>query len=167
MKNNCMRTLTIAIVILVVGALPSFAQGSGTTLKGRVVDSSGAVLPGVTVTATEINTGYSRSTDTGSDGTFQMGGMQVGTYTIVAELAGFGTTKITDVRLNVASERDLDVTLSQASISEMITVTADAPLIATSPSIGTVVSQEELEGLPLNGRQFANLRSSLRERRSP
>ena len=67
------------------------------------------------------------------------------------------TTKRVEVQ--VATERTINVTLKTAAVSEQITVTAEAPLVATSPSVGTVVSQRELENLPLNGRQFANLGS--------
>src|SRR6185503_13784722 len=81
------------------------------------------------------------------------------TYTVVADLSGFGTVTTKNVVLNVATERELNTTLRQASMKEQITVTAEAPLIASEPAIGTVVSQSELQHLPLNGRQFANLGS--------
>ena len=68
------------------------------------------------------------------------------------------------MQLQVATERNLPISLKTAAVSQEITVTAEAPLVATTPAIGTVVSQQELEGLPLNGRQFANLAATIVEK---
>ncbi|HEX8170675.1 MAG TPA: TonB-dependent receptor [Thermoanaerobaculia bacterium] len=136
-----------------------FAQSGGASLSGRVADDQGAAVPGVTVTATNTETGFTRTTVTGTDGTYRFQALPIGTYRVTAELSGFATVTTENVELNVASTRDLDVRLKQATVSEAITVTADAPLVATEPAIGTVVSRQELENLPLNGRQFANLAS--------
>jgi len=140
-------------------AAGAFAQGSGGALHGRVADETGGALPGVTVTATNNATGFSRSTVTGSDGAYSLPALPVGNYTVNADLSGFSSVATKNVDVNVATDRALNVTLKQAAVKEQITVTAEAPLVATSPSVGTVVSQKELENLPLNGRQFANLGS--------
>lgn len=138
---------------------PAFAQTAGATLTGRVVDDNGAALPGVTVTARNAATGLTRSVTTGQNGQFRFPTLPVGDYVVQAELDGFGTITVESVRLSVATTRELDVTMAPAALQESITVTAEAPLIANSPSIGTVVNEEELQNLPLNGRQFANLAS--------
>jgi hypothetical protein len=140
-------------------ALGAFAQGSGGALHGRVADETGGALPGVTVTATNDATGFSRSTVTGSDGAYSLPALPVGTYSVNADLSGFSAVTTKNVDVFVATDRALNITLKQAAVKEQITVTAEAPLVATSPSVGTVVSQKELENLPLNGRQFANLGS--------
>ena len=147
----------VVLALTALFAVGAFAQGSGGALHGRVTDETGGALPGVTVTATNDATGFSRTTVTGSDGTYGFASLPVGTYTVVADLSGFSTVSTKNVEINVASDRAQNVTLKQAAVKEQITVTAEAPLLATSPSIGTVVSQKELENLPLNGRQFANL----------
>lgn len=149
--------LAALVAVLGILAMPVAAQTGGGNVEGRVVDESGAVLPGVTVTATNTSTGLSRQDVTGGDGSFRLASLPVGSYTVVFELAGFGTVTQEKLQVNVASTRSMDVTMKQAKVEETITVTADAPLIETTPSIGTVVSQEELETLPLNGRQFANV----------
>jgi hypothetical protein len=138
-------------------AASMFAQGTGGALIGRVADETGGALPGVTVTATNDATGISRSVVTGSDGSYRFSSLPVGTYTVVADLAGFATTTTKNVSVLVATDNPRNITLRQGAVKEQITVTAEAPLVATSPSVGTVVSQKELENLPLNGRQFANL----------
>jgi hypothetical protein len=137
--------------------LPVAAQTASSTLVGSARDGSGTPLPGVTVNVINQETGLVRSTVTGSDGAFRLPSLPVGVYEVTAELDGFATVTVESVKLNVATERALEITMSPASVEESITVIDDAPLIQTSPSIGTVVSQNELENLPLNGRQFANL----------
>src|SRR3954451_13313814 len=147
--------LVLTLLLLIPAVL--FAQNTGTNLSGRVADESGAALPGVTVTATNDATGFNRSTVTGPDGSYRFLALPIGTYSVVADLSGFANVTTKDVQLQVATDRTLNITLKQAAVKEQITVTAEAPLVATSPSVGTVVSQKELENLPLNGRQFANL----------
>lgn len=136
----------------------AFAQGNA-ELSGRVVDEQGGGIPGVTVTASNTDTGLKRVVVTDESGAYRFPALPVGTYGVTAELGGFGTVVNRDVKLTVATDRHLDVTLKPAAISESITITAETPLIQSSPAGGTVVSQEELESLPLNGRQFANLAS--------
>lgn len=159
MNPTFFRRIALAIftTLLIVSLTPAFAQSSGSSLTGRVLDDSGAALPGVTITATNTETGFNRVVVTGSDGSYRFSSLPIGTYDVTAELSGFSTVKTSKVQLQVATERNIPITLKTAAVSQEITVTAEAPLVATTPAIGTVVSQQELEGLPLNGRQFANL----------
>jgi hypothetical protein len=155
------RLSRVALFILASALVTSaaFAQATGASLVGRVTDETGASLPGVTITATNDATGFTRTVVTGSDGAYRFPTLPVGTYTVVTDLSGFNAVTTKNVVLNVATERTLNVTLKQAAVREQITVTAEAPLISSEPAIGTVVSQSELQHLPLNGRQFANLGS--------
>ncbi|MDP9122675.1 MAG: TonB-dependent receptor, partial [Acidobacteriota bacterium] len=150
-------TTLLALMCAILFTPGAKAQTSAGNLAGKVVDKSGAALPGVTVTATEKATGYDRVTVTATDGAFRLPSLPVGLYTLKADLEGFGTVNIEEVKVDVATDRKLEITLNQSSVSEAITVVDEAPLIQSSPSIGTVVSQQELQNLPLNGRQFANL----------
>ncbi|MBV8202812.1 MAG: TonB-dependent receptor [Acidobacteria bacterium] len=150
-------TAALAVALLFATAPPGAAQAAGGDLAGRAVDKSGAVLPGVTITATQSGTGLERSTVTGADGTFHLASLPVGSYTVKAELQGFGTVTVENVEVNVATRRNLEISISQAAVQEAITVVDEAPLIQNEVAVGTVVSQKELESLPLNGRQFANL----------
>jgi len=150
----------VALIALAFGlALPPAlqAQTAGGNLIGRVLDKSDSPLPGATVTATQKDTGLTRSTVTESDGTYRLPSLPVGSYTVTVELNGFATVTIEDVRLNVASQREINVDMSPSTVEESITVVDEAPLVQTTPAIGTVVSEQQLENLPLNGRQFANL----------
>src|ERR1043165_3320034 len=159
MIDRSLRRIALTLVALLLLPTIVFAQSAGSTLSGRITDPSGAAVPGVTVTAANTQTGTTRTTVTESDGTYRLLALPIGTYRVTAELSGFATVTTENVQLNVATARELNITLKQATVSEAITVTAESPLVATEPAVGTVVSQQELEGLPLNGRQFANLAS--------
>jgi Carboxypeptidase regulatory-like domain/TonB dependent receptor len=153
------RRSLLLIAVLVLLTPMAMAQTSGASLAGTVTDESGGALPGVTVTAMNNATGFSRSTITAADGTYHFPLLPAGTYDVTADLSGFASVTTQKVELNVASERQVDVILKQAAVKEQITVIAQASLIETTPAIGTVVSQREIQNLPLNGRQFANLGS--------
>src|SRR5436190_3453015 len=148
----------VAVAICVLGSAASAgAQTTGATLAGRVVDQTSLPLPGATVTATAPATGYTRSVPTAADGTCSIPSLPVGVYDISASLNGFRTIEQKQIELDVASTRRIDFTLPVASVQTEISVTGTPPIISSDVAVGTVVSQRELENLPLNGRQFANL----------
>ncbi len=155
--RNHLPGLCLALLCLLLVASPVLAQSGAGSIDGRAVDKEGAALPGVTVTATNPDTGFSRVTTTEADGSFRLAAMPPGAYEVSFELSGFGTVTQEKVGVNVGSSRSITATLQVASLEEAITVTSEAPLIANEAASGTVVSQKELESLPLNGRQFANL----------
>jgi hypothetical protein len=160
-KNLAIRPLAlVALLALALGLalMPAAqAQTAGANLIGRVTDKNGAPLPGATITATQTETGLTRSTVSESDGNYRLPSLPIGPYTVVIELNGFATVTVENVRLNVATQREINIEMSPSTVQETITVTAEAPLVQTEPAIGTVVSEQQLENLPLNGRQFANL----------
>jgi hypothetical protein len=159
--TSAIRQLAVAALLALawgLSLLPAVqAQTSGGTLIGRIQDKSGAPLPGVSVTATQKETGLTRTTATETDGTFRLPSLPVGTYVVVAELNGFATVTTENVQINVATQRELTIDMSPSTLQEAITVTAEAPLVQTTPAVGAVIDQKQLENLPLNGRQFANL----------
>lgn len=157
MSKYWCRLLVLSLFALAAPAL--FAQSGSGSLAGHVTDQSGAALPGVTITATNDATAFNRSTVTEADGGYRLAALPPGKYTVSADLSGFATVTTKNVDVTVASDRTLNVSMKAASMKEQITVTAAAPLVETSPAVGTVVSQQELQNLPLNGRQFANLGS--------
>jgi outer membrane receptor for ferrienterochelin and colicin len=143
--------------VIALAAVVAVAQTNSGSVTGRVVDASGAALPGVTVTATNTQTGFTRSVVTDAEGRYTFPSLPIGTYNVTGELSGFASLTTRNVEVQVATTRAVNMTMKQAAVAEQITVTAEAPLVATSPAIGTVVSNKEIENLPLNGRQFANL----------
>src|SRR4029078_3270771 len=132
-------------------------QGANATLSGHVLDPHGSGLPGVSVNAVSQAPGFSRAATTAADGSYSINSVPPGTYTVTYQISGFKTVEQKNLEMNVATTRSLDVTMPVSAVAEMIKVTTAAPLIRTDAAIGAIISQKELETLPLNGRQFANV----------
>ena len=150
--------VAILCALFMTGA--ALAQsGNATTgsITGVVADSSGAVLPGVTVTATNIDTGLTRTAVTESDGAYVLNLLQPGRYRVSAELAGLGTSAIPSVTVLLGNSTKADIKLTP-QVSETLTVTAAAPVVDTTRS-GTAqsVTQDQIENLPILGRDFRSL----------
>ncbi len=150
--------LRLFLLMLLVLATPLrlFAQSRLTAadIEGIILDQSNAVLPGVTVTATNVATNQSRTSVTDKEGRYYIGALQPGLYTITAELSGFAQQSRKDVRLNIGQLADLPFTL-RAGATEAIVVSAAASVVdTTQTSLSTVVGQEQIDSLPTNGRNF-------------
>jgi len=149
--------LVAALVALAFAPAVVVAQQTESRIVGRVLDDSKAAMPGVTVTVTSKQTGAVRNAVSGGDGTYAVTNLNPGTYTVLFELSGFATQS-RDVLLGVGQLETVDMTMGVASLQEAVTVTADtAVLDLSSAKIGVNVSPEEIETLPVNGRNFANL----------
>jgi outer membrane receptor protein involved in Fe transport len=148
----------LLMFVCILAGLPAAAQQTTGTITGRVVDQTGAAVPGATVTAHNAATGFSRTAVTDSVGVYRLGALPVGKYDLKAELSGFQTVERKDMAVNVGQTIDIELSLRMASVAETVTVTGASPLIeTTSSSVGGVVDVNKIESLPLNGRQFANL----------
>jgi hypothetical protein len=158
---SAIRSFAVAALLVLAwgfSLLPAaHGQAAGGTLIGKVQDKSGAALPGATITATQKETGLTRNTVTESDGSYRLPSLPIGSYTVEVELNGFATVSIDGVQINVSSQREINVDMNASTVAETINVTAEAPLVQTTPAVGAVIDQKQLENLPLNGRQFANL----------
>ena len=148
--------LVAGLMVLLALVPRAFAQGGRAEINGTVLDSGKAVLPGVSVTATNQDTGLERMVVSSVDGKFTIPTLVPGTYTIKADLPGFQETIFKDLVLNVGQELTLNLTL-QVGLAETLTVTAEAPLVeSTSSRIGTNVTSAEIDGLPsANRSQFS------------
>ena len=117
MRTPLLRAPALTAVALLVGLLlvptPIHAQLSTGAMQGTVTDGT-APLPGATITVTNPATGYTRTATTSTDGTFYFPGLQVGTFTVKVELAGFATVTVEKVEVRIATMRSLDVTMRQA-----------------------------------------------------
>lgn len=156
MMRRCPAVLAGLIVLLSLAPL-AMAQGGRSEINGTVVDAGKALLPGVTITAINQDTGLERSTVSSDDGRFTIPTLLPGTYTIKAELQGFQITNLTGLVVNVGQELTVNLTLQVAGVAETITVTGQSPLVeATSSRIGTNVTSSEIDGLPsANRSQFS------------
>ena len=154
------RVLVAVLVMLAsaaVGPDAAFAQQTESRILGTLVDESGGALPGVTVTVTSTDTGAVRTVVSDTDGTYVVTNLGRGSYTVLAELSGFAPQNRT-VTLGVGQVETVDLRLAVAALQEAVTVTAAANVIdLSSAKIGVNVSPEEVQNLPVNGRNFANL----------
>ena len=149
------RTLLLGLMWSLVCA-PAFAQSLG-TITGEVKDSTGAVVPGVTVTVVNKATNATRTTASNPFGLYDVPALPPGTYTVKSELDGFRTVT-REVELRVQQTARVNFTLELGTIAEMATVTGFSPLVETSnATIGTVIENRRIVELPLNGRNYLQL----------
>jgi hypothetical protein len=140
-------------------AAPALAQSQGANgaIEGTVSDSSGGVLPGVTVTVTNIETGLERSLTTNEKGLYRAPLLPLGTYRVVAELQGFKKFEQAGIKLSVGQSAVVNVAMGVGTVSETVTVNADSPLIDTARiDIGHTMSDLEVHNLPLVARNPYN-----------
>ncbi len=152
------RAVLIAAIAILVGVpVGAFAQATG-QINGVVTDSSGGVLPGVTVEATSSATGVTRTAVTGTDGLYTIPLVPPGVYSVKATLQGFRAAQHDGVRVVVTETARVAFQLEVGQLSETITVSAEATLVETSNAThGIVIDQEKVVDLPLNGRNFTQL----------
>ena len=148
----------VALLVVALAAVPAFAQGTNGVITGQVTDEQGLALPGVSVTATNQATGFVRSGQTDATGTYSIHGLPVGQYEVKANLTGFAAQSAKGVTVNVAATTSVEFKLRVASQTEEVTVVAEAPLVDVKDTgVGEIITSTQIENLPLNGRQFANL----------
>lgn len=152
LKKLLLLTATILL------ASPCAAQVASAELSGTVLDSSGAVVSGAKVTATSLATNAARSSESGRDGGYFLTQLAPGDYTINVEANGFRKLVQTGLNLQINQQARLDLTLQVGQLADTVEVTGQPPLLeAESSSLGTVVNEQLVNQLPLNGRNFIQL----------
>ena len=151
----------VAFVSALVLATSAFAQGGGAsstgTIQGRVTDAQGAVLPGVTVTATSPALIGQQTAVTSETGNYRFPAVPPGVYTVTYELAGFNTVKREGIQISLGFTANLNVELALATLQETVTVTGDSPVIDTTATrVVQNFKLEQLQSLP-NGRDMWSL----------
>lgn len=148
------------VVVTLFALSPRIAAQTSATggLEGVVTDSSGAVLPNVTVTAMNVDTGQSRTAMTGSDGTYKFSLLTPGVYKLKFDAAGFNSVEVPAVTVNVTETPVLNRVLEVGSQNQQIVVQAEAAALQTSTAtLGTVLHNETVANLPLTTRNYTNL----------
>src|SRR5438093_5728673 len=149
------RTLALILTWALLCA-PSFAQTLG-TITGEVKDSSGAVVPGATVTVVNKATNATRTATSNEVGLYDFPALPPGSYTVTTELVGFKTLN-RDVELQVQQTARVDFAMELGTVSEQATVVGVSPLVETqNATIGTVIENRRIVELPLNGRNYLQL----------
>ena len=159
LRSTVLRSF-LAFCLLSLLPVLAIAQSQATTgvIEGVVTDSTGGVLPGVTVTLRNTATNYEQVQVTDSGGRFRGLLLPLGPYEAKATLQGFATQTVKGLDLGLGQTLTVDVKLSQAAVSEEMVVTAEAPLIETARTEGaTRISDEAVSDLPNNGRNFLDL----------
>ena len=135
-----------------------FAQTATATLVGRTLDQSEAALPNVKITLTQTTTGQTRTVTSDESGDFVFLLLPAGKYELTAELGGFQKLIRRELELQIDQRASLDLALKAGQIAETVEVNQEvSPLQTETASVGTVISQEKIVRLPLNGREFQQL----------
>jgi Carboxypeptidase regulatory-like domain/TonB dependent receptor len=166
------RQLFLHSVVMLIGAtflnlilgshLIARAQTTTATLSGTVTDNKGAVVPDVSITISSAGTGLRRQTTTNSEGFFTVPLLPPGSYSVRAQRAGFAPVQIDNVELPVGGQVARNISLRVGALGEEVNITAAAPLLQTDTSaLAEVVSNRQVDLLPINGRDFRRLTTLL------
>ena len=152
------KPLLVAFCFLGLFICPLLYGQANGSFSGTVTDKTGSVISGATVRATLQATGATRESKTDDSGHYLMPLLPIGDYTIRAEFQGFQPAEQKDVRLQVDEHRELNFTLAPASVTEKVEVSATEVAVETAnPTLGQVITSEQVAQLPLNGRNFVQL----------
>ena len=152
------ETLLVAVLYSVFSLCPLLYGQANGSLSGTVADKTGSVISGAMVKITSQGTGLTRETKTDGTGHYLVPLLPVAFYTVRVEYQGFQTTEQKDIRLQVDEQREIDFSLNPASVSSTVEVSAtEVAVETTNPSLGQVITSEEVADLPLNGRNFVQL----------
>src|SRR5436190_10713257 len=152
------RQSIVAVLLLISPGL--IAQTPSGEISGVVVDPSGSVVPGVTVTVTNPATNAVRSAQTNEAGLYTIRALPPGAYSLKAEIPGFRTVERRDIEVQVGSVNRIDVSLQVGEVSNVLEVVGGAPVLQTeTASVGTVIENKRIVELPLNGRNYLQLAS--------
>ena len=156
-----LRTLTCSFFLLIVLALTTeiaLAQYNTAEVGGVVKDAQGGVLPGAMVEVVQAATGFKLERVTDEAGRFFLPGLPVGEYTLSVSLEGFKQFAQKGLKPEVGQKLDLSVTMELGTMSETVTITAQAPLMQTANAeVSEIINNRQVVALPLNGRQFLQL----------
>ena len=161
MRVGLVRLTRVGLLALCCAASipsPVFAQVAAGEITGVVKDAGGAMVPGATITVTNVATNRQRIVTSNAEGVYTAPSLLPGEYRIDVELQGFKSSRRAGVKISTGEKARIDLDLVVGAISEQVTVTADASALREATgSLGTVIEHEQVVQLPLNGRTFINL----------
>ncbi|HUU32857.1 MAG TPA: TonB-dependent receptor, partial [Vicinamibacterales bacterium] len=156
---KCIRLALAAVAVALAAAVPAAAQESinHASISGRVSDAQGAVVPGATVTARQVETDIVATAVSDDRGRFRFPYLRVGTYDVSVQLTGFAEAR-RRIAVSVGAAFEIPIVLAVEGVATSVTVNAEAPVLESARSqIATTVSVVEVESLPLNGRNFLDI----------
>jgi outer membrane receptor protein involved in Fe transport len=149
-----LSTLVLLLMLACLSAVPLAAQTFRGTILGTVTDPNGAVVPGARVMAKNVGTGIQRGTFTDADGNYTISELPIGTYEVSVEQSGFQASRVTNVVVEVSSEKRVDVALLVAGADTVVTVAEAAQVETTNNTLGGTITGKAVSDLPINGRDF-------------
>jgi hypothetical protein len=157
-NRSCLqRARRISILLAVMTAANASGQTSGGAIRGTVSDPSGAMVPGAGITIKEVSTSENWRLVSSSAGLYNAPNLPVGRYNVTVKAAGFSTAELSDIDVEVGSERVVDVQLVLGKADEKVTVVSQAAVDLATSQTGAVNSGEVVRELPLNGRDWTTL----------
>ncbi|HJZ65992.1 MAG TPA: carboxypeptidase regulatory-like domain-containing protein [Candidatus Acidoferrum sp.] len=155
--RGILSSLVTLFVLLIAGASSTLAQSTA-SLSGTVTDSTGAAIPGATVTVKNQATGVESTITTDTAGVYLFPTLSIGTYRLEIKATNFQGVVLTDIQLQVASAQVRDVQMKVGQAAETVEITADAAVVdTTTTSLGQVINNKTVQEIPLNGRHFTDL----------
>jgi outer membrane receptor protein involved in Fe transport len=157
MRNYVNVAIYLAVLALISGTL-AYGQADTATIVGTVHDSSGAVVPGATITVTATDTGTKTVARTDTSGNFVVTPLRIGNYSVAVEAPGFKTETHSGIVLEVQDRVRVDFTMQVGAVSDTVNVQEAVPVIQTETSaLGDVVASQQITDMPLNGRDYTQL----------
>jgi len=154
-EQRIRRALHVHVLVLLLGLMlgTSLAQESRATLEGRVIDQQGAVIPKASIAVTSEETGIKQKAASNGEGLWSIRFLNPGTYMVTITAPGFKTVEQKGITLEVADDKRITTVLNVGATSELVSITAEAPLIDTSSATaGTVIESATISELPLESR---------------
>lgn len=139
----------------------AFAQSNSGAITGQIVDSNGAVIANVAITITNEGTNEERTIQSSEDGTYELGSLPTGVYTITAVAEGFEPSKVTGARLAVGNRLRVDLDLVVVGVTAVVEVAAGTPTDTETPTTGDTITGVRITDNPVNGRDFTSLLSTV------
>jgi hypothetical protein len=157
-RNTALRIVWLALLTLGSAVPTAHGQAVSGTILGTVTDSSGGVMANAKVTIVNEGTSLTRVVTADPNGEYTAPSLPPGRYTVMTEMPGFKALALSNIDLGVDQRVRIDLKLEVGAMTESVSIKAETPLVQTSSSeLGTTVTDQEIEALPLNGRNFVNL----------
>lgn len=157
MTKRLKQTALLVTLLLSCFCLSAVAQETTATVNGQITDSTGAAVSGAEITLTNLATKETRTVKSNDEGYYSLTFIQPGVYDLSVKLQGFKEFINKGVELLVNDRKTINIALEAGQVSESVTVTADAPLVQSSPTVGDVIDSRKVLEIPLNNRNFLQL----------
>jgi outer membrane receptor protein involved in Fe transport len=153
--RRLLTSCVLAALVAAVAVASAAAQSATGSIEGSIVDQTGAVMPGVTITAVQTSTGLTRTAVSDENGLFRIPLLPVGVYDVAADLSGFSSRKLPELALTVGQTLTLRIQMAVSGVAETVNVSGGTPVIETSRSqVSSTITEASVQNLPVNGRNF-------------